>query len=33
MVRIGESFVWREFITGEEPDVAAATDVVRILLA
>jgi AcrR family transcriptional regulator len=33
MVRIGESFIWREFITGDEPDVAAATAVVRVLLS
>jgi AcrR family transcriptional regulator len=32
MVRIGESFIWREFVTGEEPDVSAAVDVVRVLL-
>jgi AcrR family transcriptional regulator len=33
MVRIGESFIWREFITGEEPDVAKAAEVVRVLLS
>lgn len=33
MVRVGESFIWREFITGEEPDVARAADVVRVLLS
>jgi AcrR family transcriptional regulator len=33
MVRVGESFVWREFITGEEPDLARAAAVVRILLS
>ena len=33
MVRIGESFIWREFITGEEPDLSKAADVVRILLS
>jgi AcrR family transcriptional regulator len=32
MVRIGESFIWREFITGEEPDVDKAVQVVRVLL-
>jgi hypothetical protein len=32
MVRIGESFSWREFISGERPDVGRAVDVVRILL-
>lgn len=33
MVRIGESFIWREFITGDEPDISRATDVVRVLLS
>jgi len=33
MVRIGESFIWREFITGEEPDLSKAADIVRILLS
>ena len=33
MVRIGESFIWREFITGEEPDITRASDVVRVLLS
>jgi AcrR family transcriptional regulator len=32
MVRIGESFSWREFITGEQPDVGRAVDVVQVLL-
>lgn len=32
MVRVGESFIWREFITGEEPDATRAADVVRVLL-
>ena len=32
IVRIGESFCWREFITGEEPDVAKAAQVIRMLL-
>jgi AcrR family transcriptional regulator len=33
MVRVGESFIWRELITGEEPDLARAADVVRVLLS
>jgi tetracycline repressor-like protein len=33
MVRIAESFIWREFITGEEPDLSTAGDIVRILLS
>jgi AcrR family transcriptional regulator len=33
MVRVGESFIWREFITGDDPDVARAADVVRVLLS
>jgi AcrR family transcriptional regulator len=33
MVRIGESFIWREFITGEEPEISHATAVVRVLLS
>ena len=32
MVRIGESFSWREWITGDEPDVPKAAAVVRLLL-
>jgi hypothetical protein len=32
MVRIGESFSWREFISGEQPDVGRAVDVVSVLL-
>jgi len=32
IVRISESFIWREFITGDEPDLAKASDVVRVLL-
>ena len=32
IVRISESFIWREFITGEEPDLARAADVIRVLL-
>ncbi|HEX6349408.1 MAG TPA: QsdR family transcriptional regulator [Candidatus Dormibacteraeota bacterium] len=33
IVRISESFIWREFITGEEPDLDKAVQVVRLLLA
>ncbi len=33
IIRIGESFIWREFITGEESDLASATYVIRILLS
>ena len=33
MVRIAESFIWREFITGEEPDLSKAAHIVRILLS
>jgi len=33
MNRVGESFIWREFITGEEPDTAKAAIVARLLLA
>lgn len=33
IVRVAESFMWREFITGEEPDVDRASDVVRVLLS
>lgn len=32
IVRVSESFIWREFITGDEPDVDKASDVVRVLL-
>lgn len=32
IVRISESFIWREFITGEEPDLTTPVDVVRVLL-
>lgn len=32
IVRVSESFIWRELITGEEPDLAKAAAVVRILL-
>jgi len=31
--RVGESFIWREFITGERPDTAKAAVVARLLLA
>ena len=31
--RVGESFIWRNFITGEEPDTAKAEIVARLLLA
>lgn len=33
IIRVAESFVWREFITGEESDLARATEVIRILLS
>ncbi len=33
IVRISESFIWREFISGEEPDLAKAADVIRVLLS
>ena len=33
IVRISESFIWREFITGDEPDLDKASDVVRVLLS
>lgn len=33
IVRISESFIWRELITGEKPDLARASDVVRVLLS
>ena len=33
MFRIGESFIWRELITGEEPDLTKAVEVVRVLLS
>jgi AcrR family transcriptional regulator len=32
IVRVSESFIWREFITGDEPDIDKASDVVRVLL-
>jgi AcrR family transcriptional regulator len=33
IIRVAESFIWREFITGEEPDLDRAADVIRILLS
>ena len=33
LIRVGESFIWRELITGDEPDLARATEVVRVLLS
>lgn len=33
IVRVSESFIWREFITGEEPDLDRAIDVVRVLVS
>jgi AcrR family transcriptional regulator len=33
IIRVAESFVWREFITGEESDLARATEVIRVLLS
>jgi AcrR family transcriptional regulator len=33
IVRVSESFIWREFITGDEPDLDKASDVVRVLLS
>ena len=33
MVRIGESFLWRDLITGEEPDLVTPGRVVRLLLS
>ena len=33
IVRVSESFIWRKFITGDEPDLDKASDVVRVLLA
>ena len=32
LVRIGESFLWTDLITGEEPDLRQAVEVVRVLL-
>ena len=32
IVRVSESFIWREFITGDEPDLEKASQVVRVLL-
>ena len=33
MIRIGESFLWSDLITGEEPDLDTSTEVVRVLLS
>lgn len=33
IVRIAESFIWREFITGEESDLARAAEVIKVLLS
>ena len=33
MIRIGESFLWTDLITGEEPDLAKSSEVVRVLLS
>ena len=33
IVRISESFIWRKFITGDDPDLDKASDVVRVLLS
>ena len=32
LVRVGEAFSWTDFITGDEPDVSKAAEVVRVLL-
>jgi AcrR family transcriptional regulator len=32
LVRLGESFLWTDLITGEEPDLAKAQEVARVLL-
>ena len=32
IVRVSESFIWRKFITGDEPDLEKASQVVRVLL-
>lgn len=32
VVRIGESFSWTDFITGDEPDASKAAEVIRMLL-
>ena len=32
VVRIGESFSWNDFITGDEPDASKAAEVIRMLL-
>ena len=33
MIRIGESFLWTDLITGEEPDLEKSAEVVRVLLS
>lgn len=33
IIRVAESFIWREFITGEESDLARAGEVIKILLS
>jgi hypothetical protein len=33
IIRVADSFIWREFITGEESDLARAAEVIRILLS
>ena len=33
LVRIGESFLWTDLITGEEPDTSKASEVARVLLS
>jgi Tetracyclin repressor-like, C-terminal domain len=33
IIRVAESFIWREFITGEEPDLDRTADVIRVLLS
>jgi AcrR family transcriptional regulator len=33
LVRIGESFLWTDLITGEEPDLSKADGVARVLLS
>lgn len=32
LVRVGESFLWTDLITGEEPDLGKAQEVARVLL-
>ena len=33
MIRIGESFLWTDLVTGEEPDLNTSAEVVRVLLS